>query len=142
MKKLEAVLSEYAPGPPEFGPKDIQQVTKRAPPVPLMTSDQIDVLKKKVAEISSNNRTYFNVCFGLLVILFIGLAVLVVFLLHDPNQVKAVLAASGISFFGIIGQMLKLWKEKVASDITLALIMSLKAEDIRSTLEIILKGLR
>ncbi len=129
MKKLKAVLSEYASAP-KLG--DIAQ------PLEKSTAPLADDVRK----ISVQNSVYFRICFTLLVLLFVGAALLVVFSLNDPSRVKAVLTASGVSFFGIVGQMLKLWKEKVASDLTLTLVTNLSAREIKPTLEILLRGLR
>lgn len=129
MKKLRMVLSEWSEAP------QLGDLGKRKEP-------DGDKLKAEIRRISDQNKVYFSICFLLLVLLFIGAAALVVFSLSDPGRVKSILAASGISFFGITTQMLKLWKEKVASDLTLTLISNLNPREIKPTIEILLRGLR
>jgi len=95
-----------------------------------------------VRAVSSKNRVYFILCFALLVGLFVGAALLVVFSLDDPGRVKSILTVSGVSFLGITAEMLKFVKEKIAIDLTLALTTGLAQKEIKPTLEILLERLK
>src|SRR5215475_10979385 len=116
MKKLRALLTQYSEAP-KLG--DAEEGRKL----------DVEKLRDDVRHLGDQNRIYFLICFLLLVLLFVGAAALVVFSLGDPGRVKAILAASGVSFFGITTQMLKLWKEKVASDLTLTLVTNLNQQE-------------
>jgi hypothetical protein len=137
MKNLKDVLAQYSAEGPRFGDGAIP-LGGTAPAV----SPTIQSLKADLEAIRKRNTTYFVCCFVLLVLLFGTCFVLVIFALRNPTLIQSALAATGLSFFGIVAQMLKLWKEKVASDLTLALIADLKPENIPSVLGVILTGLR
>jgi len=137
MRNLKEILGEYAAAGPQFGDESLlaQNATQTTP-------RQIEQLKADLAGVRDRNKIYFVTCFTLLLLLFVTCYVFVVLSLGHPDQVKSALAATGLSFFGIVMQMLKLWKEKIASDLTLALASNVGLEDVRPMLEIVLRGLR
>ena len=143
MKKLSDVLSEYA-GSPEFGGKSPEfgdeMDLKKLAYDEAAKERRAESLKKDVHAISEQNRTYFFICFSALVALFVGACLLVVFSLDNPDRVKAVLAASGISILGVTTQMMKFWKEKVRAELMLALVNGINPGELKPILEIILKS--
>src|SRR6266852_6008939 len=123
---LRDVLSKYV------GSRDLAvrlgegDITRRegggAQPAPAIN---VSDLRSEISQVGKNNSMFFRVCFALLVVLFVGCVALVFNFLNEPSKAGAVFGVTGLSFLGIIGQMLKLWKQKVASDLTLALAGSL-----------------
>src|SRR4051812_14102987 len=136
--QLQRRLSEFALAAPQMGEAVSGALAAQRQPEP----EQLSTLHSDVSKISSSNGVYFKVCFGSVVLLFIAEGISVVAFSSDPDKLKAILAVTGVSFFALIARMLKFWKEKVQSDITLALIASLRPEDVRPTLEIMLKGFK
>lgn len=99
-------------------------------------------LQSEINQVRKNNTTYFQFCFALLVVLFLGCGALVIYFLNEPSKAGVIFGITGLSFLGIIAQMLKLWKQKVASDLTLALAGALPPSQLLTALETILKQLR
>ena len=106
------------------------------------TDINVSRLSSEIGQIARNNALYFRACFVSLVLLFVGCIALVFNFLNEPSKAGAVFGVTGLSFLGVIAQMLKLWKQKVASDFTLALAGSLPAQQLLTALETILKQLR
>jgi hypothetical protein len=102
----------------------------------------VSALQTEIKQAGQQNVSYFRTCFVLLVILFAGCSVLVLAFINQPSKAGAIFTITGLSFFGIIAQMLKLWKEKIASDLTLALAGTLPPEQLLTALETILKQIR
>jgi hypothetical protein len=94
-------------------------------------------LQEHLRAVSSGNALYFRICFALLLVLFSGACVLVLNSLHNPNQVAIIFGITGVSFMGIFRQMVKLWKDKVNSDMLLVLAGSMKKDDLRSIVQVL-----
>jgi hypothetical protein len=90
--------------------------------------------------VSDQNRVYFLICIGMVLAIFLGACTVALKYISDPAFVKEVFAATGVSITGLVLQMMKLWKEKVNSDLVLVLARSLSPGDVRSILEILLKS--
>ena len=60
-------------------------------------------------------------------VIFIGACTVAVRYISDPGFMKEIFAATGISITGLALQMMKLWKEKVNSDMVLVLAGNLSA---------------
>jgi hypothetical protein len=123
----------------KLGEGNITRPEGAAQPVPAIS---ISDLRSQISEVGKSNTSYFRVCFILLVVLFLGCGALVFNFLNEPSKAGAVFGVTGLSFLGIIAQMLRLWKQKVASDLTLALASSLPPQQLLTALETILKELR
>jgi len=139
---LGDVLSKYV------GSRDLAvqlgegNITLREGGVKPAPAIDISDLRSEINQVGKNNTMYFRVCFALLVVLFVGCGAMVFNFLNEPSKAGAVFGVTGLSFLGIIAQMLKLWKQKVTSDLTLALAGSLPPQQLLTALETILKELR
>src|SRR5215472_12587520 len=129
-KSLKEVLEAYRPEGPDFGEK--------APGPKRKKPDGSEQLRRDLLNVSVMNRNYFRICVASLLVVFAGACLLVLRSLDKPTQVAAIFGASGISLLGIITLMIKLWKQKVSTDMMLALAGSLRPQDFKGLVEIIL----
>jgi hypothetical protein len=132
MKTLREVLAQYS-APLIMGEQEASSST--------MPQADHDALRRDLQAISTTNKKYFLVCVLMLVVLFSGSCVLVFYNLQNPGLLKSLFAVTGVSFLGVFTQMVRLWKEKVSSDIILVLIGSLGSDQIMPILEILLRKL-
>jgi hypothetical protein len=137
MSDLYQVLAKYSVQAPRFGAKDPSDAG--ASPELQTTNDD---LRRDLKSISDKNRSLFLICVAMVLVLFIGSCWLVLKYLQNPSFIKSVFAVTGISFLGLLSQMVRLWKGKVISDMILVLAGSLKPGDIRPLLEILLRSLK
>jgi len=111
-----------------------------AAPQPAASADAVASFRSQLAAISSTNAAYFKICVGLLLVLFAGACWLVARTVSQPNQAAAVFAATGVSFMGIFAKMVRLWKDKVNSDLIISLAGSLKPADLRTIVMILVRA--
>jgi hypothetical protein len=133
MNDLRRVLAKYSARPATMGGP--------APAPSDASTDQArtESLRNDLKNVSDKNRLVFFLCVAMVLALFVGACWLVLTHLQDTKFIQGVLAVTGISFAGLISQMVRLWKVKVSSDMILVLASSLNASDTRSILEILLK---
>ena len=129
--KLRDVLASYSGSGPHFGENLAGAET---------ATDTTNNLSQDLKAVSDQNRAYFLVCVGMVLVIFVGACTVAVKYISDPTFVKQVFAATGVSITGLVLQMMKLWKEKVNSDMVLVLARNLSPTDVRSILEILLKA--
>jgi len=134
MNDLQKVLAKYSARPAAMGGAVAD--TAGAP------NDQArsESLRKDLKDVSDRNKSVFFLCVAMVLVLFVGACWLVLTHLQQATFIQGVLAVTGISFVGLISQMVRLWKVKVSSDMILVLASSLNPADTRSILEILLKS--
>lgn len=120
MKTFDSVLFEHGPSF-TFGTGGFNQ----------------ERLRKDLRETSRENGKYIKLCVALVVVLFVGSAVLMV-AYHDPAQISAITGATGCTLMGDVWAIVSLWKSKVKSDMTVALLSNLGEEDARAALNALL----
>jgi hypothetical protein len=130
MDALTDVLRSYLVERPQLGPG--RQAEPRDPRAGLT---------RQLARIGATNQTYFNVCFGAVVVLFVLAIGIVLFFLKSPTQMAAVFGAVGVTVTGLISRMTSLWKHKVSADALLALIPVATEEQLKTVIETLLKRL-
>lgn len=138
---LAAVLSTYVGVEQEEIHLGGRRVAGRQA-VQLAKEVNVSRLQSEVSQVAKQNAVYFQICFALLIVLFVACCVLVLAFLNQPSRAGAVFGVTGVSFLGVIRQMLKLWKQKLASDLTLALASTLPPSQLLTALETILKQLK
>ena len=129
--KLKDVLVRYSESSPHFG-------ENFAGAKPNQTDS--DDLRRDLKAVSDQNRAYFLICVGMVLAIFVGACAIALRYISDPTFVKEVFAATGVSITGLVVQMMKLWKEKVNSDLVLVLARNLSPEGVLSILEVLLKS--
>lgn len=108
MPNLKSVLREYVPPPAPLGGR--KQDLKR------------EQLRADLLAVSKNNSSFFYIGVGMLVVLFVAALVLIWMWQDRPQLITGVFAASGVSVTGIVATMFSHWKEKVRTDMLLALL--------------------
>ena len=78
-------------------------------------------LANDLRDVSNANRIYFAISFAAVVVVFLGASLIVAGSLGDPERIRAVFAALGISVVGLITLMVNLWKQKVSADMLIVL---------------------
>ena len=137
MHDFRAVLSAYSSRSPKLGMDDIRQ------PVDLAAQQSaVADLRAGLAAVSSKNRIYFIFCVAMIAILFLAACWISVTHLQDPSFIRNVFAVTGISFLGLIAQMVRLWKVKVMSDMLLVMAGNLNPSDLRPIIEVLLSSLK
>ena len=101
---------------------------------------QVNLLREDLQRIVRSNAGYFNICVGALVILFAGACLFVYESLDDPKHIAAVFAGTGISVMAVVNQMIRVWKEKVNSDLLLTIVGSLTPAELKKVVDTLLKS--
>jgi len=96
------------------------------------------VLRQDIRNVISSDTKYFNLCIGILILLFIGAVSLVLFNLSHPGNVTAIFSATGISFAFLLKQMTALWREKSHAEVAYSLATKLPPEDLKAIISILL----
>jgi hypothetical protein len=111
---------------------------KPAPAFP--SPEHVETLRHDLQRIIRSNEIYFRICAGLLLVLFSGAGLFVYKSLADPKHIAAVFAGTGVSVMGLVTQMIRLWKEKVNSDLLLTLIGALSPMELKKVVDSLLKS--
>jgi hypothetical protein len=106
------------------------------------SSEQVDVLRRDLQRVIRSNETYFRICVGLLLLLFAGACLFVYKSLVDPKNIAIVFSCTGVSVMGVVTQMIRLWKEKVNSDLLLTLVGTLSPAELKKVVDSLLKSYR
>ena len=100
-----------------------------------------DILARDLMTISRTNRIYFTACFGAVVLVLVGAAVIVMRHIDSVGTIQAVFAVLGISITGLTAQMASLWKHKVAADMLLVLARNVEQDQLKSILDALMAKL-
>src|SRR5215207_2820742 len=120
MSDLKGVLNKYAPEADVALGGEIEEVPQQS-------------LRQDLLAVSEKNKLVFYVCVAMLVVLFVAALVLVLLWRDRPQQISGVFAASGLSITGIVTMMFSNWKEKVRTDMLLALLSGSVDPDVLKT---------
>jgi hypothetical protein len=115
---------------------DIQLGDHEPPPL------AVERLKDELRAVSRANEHYFAVCVVMILALFLAALWVIIRYVSNPDAVRGAFAAFGLSVAGMIRVMIGLWREKVATDMALALVGTLDLDTTRSIIEVLLKRLR
>ena len=123
MKSLENLIRD-ARGP----------VTMGGPP-------KMEGLAENLRKLSRRNEKYFLVCVTILVVVLLSSLGFVILFRNQPKVIAGIFAAMGASAYGGVWQMVKLWREKVATDVAIELVAVLpRAEALKILQDIFLKN--
>jgi hypothetical protein len=89
------------------------------------------MLSDRLRGILRSNTIYFNVCIGLVLVLFITSIIVVVTNLESPELITAALGGFGIGSVGLVSLMLQRWREKVATEVLLELAVWFQGDHLR-----------
>jgi len=124
MKQLKSLLANYA-GTIKMGAPTLEIDMKK--------------LQRDLSAISKANQVYFNICVGMLLILFISSLAIVFMFIPNTQLLYSIFSVLGISVSGVITQMISLWREKSYVDLLYILAGTLKEDIIKSILQILVK---
>lgn len=123
--------------------KDLKSVLRRyAPQVQLgeaETQFQAERLKVDLQRLRKSKDWAFIICAGMVVLAFLISIGLVIVLFREPDKIAVLFGATGLTTAGLISVMRGIWKEKVAIEMTIALLESMRPESFESILPVILK---
>lgn len=132
-KSLRAALLAFGSTTPHLGEKGTTSTPSPSP-------EQLKMLHHDLRRISKSNEIYFQVCVVILIALFIGVCIFAYRSIEEPRRVALAFSATGVSIMGLFTQMVRLWKEKVNSDLLLALAGNLSAADMKKVVDTILRS--
>jgi hypothetical protein len=143
MQRLKQVLADYALSAPKFG-QDVtaDRSSGDAAVAAQRKRDGVGRLRKDVQAIIERNNKYFRVCFGSVVLLYVAMILAVIIFVAKTGVVAGSLAGSGTAFAWIVRKMIMLWKEKVASELVLALAANLNPDDLKPILEVLVRTMK
>jgi hypothetical protein len=85
------------------------------------TSPRTQALVSRLGEIQQNNLRYFTLGVAMLAVTFAAAMGLIIFGLTNRSATITVASVFGVSLVGMIRLMLALWREKVATEMLIAL---------------------
>lgn len=89
------------------------------------------MLTDRLRGVVRGNVVYFNVCIGLVVVLFVASVIVVVTNLRNPALITAALGGFGISAVGLVGTLLQRWREKLAAEVLIELAVWFQGDQLR-----------
>lgn len=111
--------------------------------MPTFADAERSQLQAALTALSKRNNTLFRVCAIVAIIAFIFVFGLLIYLITEPTKIQIILGPTGVSAIfvsltGLLAYMNKIWKEKISTDILLALVGTLKADVINSVVTALL----
>jgi hypothetical protein len=138
MKSLSSILRENAgPGVAKdaLGGDESEKISVTAPPL------DVEKLRRDLSAVSKNNTKYFVVCVIMVLVLFIVSIVVVLTNLSNPDIIKVVMAAFGISCAGLITMMIRLWREKSNTELLIILAINMDLDTLKAVVAVLAKKL-
>ena len=98
------------------------------------------LLRQDIRDVMRSDTKYFNLCVGVLVVLFLLALSLVLANLSHPVNITAILSATGLSFGFIFKQMIGLWREKSHAEVAYSLAVRLPPQDLKAIAVLLADG--
>jgi hypothetical protein len=108
--------------------------------IPTKAVGSDEALREDLRAVMKSDAKYFNLCVGLILLLFLGAVILVLTNLNSPERITVVFGVTGISFAALLKQMTGLWREKAHSEIAYTLASKLPPEDLKAVIILLLQG--
>jgi heme A synthase len=124
MNDLKSVLRRYSP-----------QIKMGEEEIPL----QKERLKADLQRLRKSKDWAFYICIGMVILAFLISIGLVVTLFREPDKITILFSATGLTTAGLISVMRGIWKEKVAIELTIALLENVRPEAFESLIPVILQ---
>lgn len=96
-------------------------------------------LKRGLVQVKKDNNRYFLICVAMVLILFAVSVGVVIFKNDQPDLIKAIMAALGVSSAGLITMMIKLWRDKSNVELVLVLATNMDDEALKTVLAVLVK---
>jgi hypothetical protein len=98
-------------------------------------------LQRELERMRRSREIAFWICVGLLLILFVGLCLAAVAYREDPAKLSTLSTAMGVTLAGVVGGTIRLWEQKVKTDLVMSLASSLSEDSLKSALSALLTKL-
>lgn len=85
-------------------------------------SKAVEELSVRLQGLVEKNNRYFWICVALLVVVLLASLGFVILFRDQPAAIAGVFAALGATAYGGVWQMVRLWREKVATDVIIDLL--------------------
>jgi Kef-type K+ transport system membrane component KefB len=103
------------------------------------TQFQAERLKVDLQRLRKSKDWAFIICTAMVVLAFLISIGLVIVLFREPDKIAVLFSATGLTTAGLISVMRGIWKEKVAIEMTIALLENLDPQQFESIILVILK---
>lgn len=100
------------------------------------------VLRGRLEQVLIGNRIYFQLCVAFTVVLFVAAIVVVLVNLSQPGVIQVVFGALAAATSGTVYLMRSLWREKVATEILLALADAFEGDALRTVIDTFIRWLK
>jgi hypothetical protein len=123
--------------------KDLKSVLRRYAPTIKMGEEEIPLQKERLKvdlqRLQKSKDWAFYICAGMVILAFLISIGLVVTLFREPDKITILFGATGLTTAGLISVMRGIWKEKVAIELTMALLENIRPEAFESLIPVILQ---
>lgn len=96
------------------------------------------ILQQELMSLKRSREIGFWLMFLLLALLFIAAGVAVVYYRSDLPKLGQLSAITGVTFLGVVASMVRLWSQKVKTDLLLAIVMSMPEKAVQGVLNTLL----
>ena len=103
--------------------------------------NKMEDLARRLRDLSRRNDMYFRACIAILVVVLLASLGFVILFRSQPAVIAGIFTAMGASAYGGVRQMVKLWREKVATDVAIEMVEVLpRADALKLLQDIFLKN--
>jgi hypothetical protein len=95
------------------------------------TAEFAQMLNNRLRGVLRSNTIYFNLSIALVIVLFVASIVVVTTHLESPALITAALGGFGIGSIGLVGMMLRSWREKTATELLIELAVWFQGDQLR-----------
>jgi len=103
---------------------------------------KVELLRRDLEALRRETSAYFALCVALVLIVFAASCWSVLTHLDEAAFVRTTLGVASLGLFGSFFAMVRLWREKVATDVILSLIPALEPDLVRTVVTILANRLR
>jgi hypothetical protein len=103
---------------------------------------KVEQLRRDLEALRRETSSYFALCVALVLVVFAASCWGVLAHLEEAAFVRTTLGLAGLGLFGSFFAMMRLWREKVATDVILSLIPALEPDLTRTVITILANRLR
>jgi len=132
MSAISNILRNYVDSTKKLGP-EAEKVEMKPERVSQLTV-QLDALQKR-------NRFIFWICVIMILVVFVLSLLVTLKFLEQPETLKLIFGATGVSIMGLIYYMNSLYKSVVSVEMLIALVSQMDSQGINTVLAVLLKKL-
>jgi hypothetical protein len=138
MASLQTILTEYRSA---AGSLPTFDGGTKATIAPSRIIDR-ESLKSQLEAVEKRNQVYFQICFGVVVVLFVASLGIICLNVYSGAGMKALLTfIQGVAAL-LVGWMLKLWREKNNTELLLSLALYTEGDALQRVIDLLADGLK